>query len=494
MSGNLTAGLVTVGAVAAGTAYLVNRQRKTCEDHEELLDNVCVPKCTPPDVVRDEDKNCTETCKNPELQFVQNHCVPKCPEGVTRDENFACKTTCDNETLELVNNTSCEEKCEEGKERDQATKKCKEIICPDGTHLWKGECKPNCSDGETRNPDTDDCQITCEPNQDKVGDECKEKCVVGATRNPTTHECECPEGQEVVNDIVCRKKCPANKPRNSEGFCEIQCDDGLQSVKLDYCSNNDLLQQCNIDSDCSDGKVCNRFSGFCSMPRNPLDVCMVANDCKNKNCTNNECAVCTGGTCESKADLYGPCTGGITCNDNLVCKSKKCAYTLIKGNAEKSKLQNGDLCAKNEECMSGICHFRNQEYSWLPVLPDWVPKPTISTTGVCQAKIGDHCRLNKDNLKLVQTNMAGEAPDPCIQSQTCGSVCPYASSCSNVMNSKDDIWGKCLKQLKTSCTQHLDCASANCIGGLCAPCTTNTNCHGSSKCDVASGICKLNTA
>ncbi|MDI1483685.1 MopE-related protein [Polyangium sp. y55x31] len=371
--------------------------------------------------------------------------------GVTDDGQFCCTNNNDNSQngneTDINCGGSCAEKCADGK-------KCKVgIDCESGNCVGSICISPTCNDGFKNGFEADkDCGVVC-PTKCKVGDSCgtNSDCVTDlcnqATKICTQKElgescgktAECASGY-CVDGVCCNEACNgacqactnALKGGGANGFCGSVSDN---TDPDNDCATN-LPATCKSTGVCIGGSCANYPAGTtcepasCSGPatENQADICDGNGACLEK--VEKDCTpyACVGSACKTACVADGECATGYYCN------APQCQL----------KRTNGQSCALASQCQSGNC-----------------------VDGVC---CNDAC-----GGTCLACNVSGSLG-------TCTTIATNQDPANECPNGSCDGLGQCQKIIGSSCTVNAQCASGNCVDGVCC----NTSCLGTClACDLA---------
>ncbi len=374
--------------------------------------------------------------------------------GMIDDGQFCCTNNNDNSQngneTDINCGGSCAEKCSDGK-------KCKVgIDCESGNCVGSICISPTCNDGFKNGFEADtDCGLVC-PLKCKVGDGCgtNSDCVTDlcnlATKICTQKELgeSCGKAAECassycIDGVCCNDPCngscqactSALKGGGSNGFCGAVSDN---TDPDNDCATN-LPSTCKSTGVCIGGSCANYPAGTTCQPaactgtasENQSDICDGNGACLEK--VEKDCTpyACVGSACKTACVADGECASGYYCN------APQCQL----------KRTNGQSCALASQCQSGNC-----------------------VDGVC---CNDACAGS-----CLACNVAGSLG-------SCTSVGVNQDPANECNPGSCDGLGQCQKSLGNSCTVNAQCASGNCIDGVCC----NTTCLGTCQaCDVAGSL------
>ena len=398
------------------------------------------PKCVPnvqPNTLMEDCDNVDDDCN-----------------GVTDDGQFCC--TNNNDNTQNGNETdincggSCAEKCADGK-------KCKVgIDCESGNCVGSICISPTCNDGFKNGFEADtDCGLVC-PLKCKVGDGCgtNSDCVTDlcnlATKICTQKEigescgkaAECASGY-CVDGVCCNDPCNgacqactnALKGGGANGLCGAVSD----NTDPDNDCATSLPATCKSTGVCIGGTCANYPAGTtceaasCSGPvtENQTDICDGSGACLEK--VEKDCTpyACVGSACKTACIADGECAVGYYCN------APQCQL----------KRTNGQSCSLASQCQSGNC-----------------------VDGVC---CNDAC-----GGSCLACNVSGNLG-------TCTTIATNQDPANECNPGACDGLGQCQRSLGVSCTVNAQCASGNCVDGVCC----NTTCLGTClACDLGGSL------
>jgi hypothetical protein len=147
-----------------------------------------------------------------------------------------------------------------------------------------------------------------------------------------------------VTNICCSDTCATSGPGGTSECCPTQCSPipcfvGVVSVSVSYTD-----AECNVDSDCDDGVLCNGAEtcsgGFCQDEPDPCvgQLCCESIDtCHDTCCSDADCL--TGDRCDVLNDECVDCLNDDDCPAGFFCDNKTCAV--------------GTVCAADAACVPG---------------------------------------------------------------------------------------------------------------------------------------------
>ncbi len=341
-----------------------------------------------------------------------------------------------------------------------------------------------CGDGFC-DPETESCLLRS----------CPSDCGSCGSGDFCVSDADCP-GLACVNGAC--GKLPALTPCDQDsqcrsdncgilGFCVDVCGDGFCDgteicSAIDFpplacttdCGKCGAGQSCLIDSDCqsdicilarcvsagslSDGQICNTNdacqsgicnAGFCiGSPQPAGSVCTTDGACISDNCAGVCIQSCGDGSCDG-TERCGAADQGLACNTDC------------------STCSNGEICAVDADCTSGLCTAGFCVATGLPDGSVCVSNGQC-TSGLCNAGI---CLP------------PGSVPNglPCTSNAACSSSICNAGFCIGSPLNAGSV-----------CTTDLACYSGNCIG-VCAQSCGDNQCDGTELCGGSNSGLKCNT-
>ena len=474
-------GKVYKGADAGGCVCEEGEPEDGCVSLTVWSEEVCACICPDSSAVEDEKAKCASECK----EWDEEMCMCKTESTCTSEQECCggkCITKCDTEQCEACNEE--QQACEKMYSDPDTQGCCKGEVYAKATHeCCKDEVKEVCSNGQTRNSetcececssseqcaegqeccgkqcitkcDTNECQIcdgsgSCKNNYDNKTQECCKgeilsKCEGGKQRNRETCECECPEGK-VECDGEC-KVIPTPKP------CEKLSDDKCSTVSLcgegEQCCGGQCITACNA-TNC---EKCDSSSSSCVKDE------ANCGDCKDEWSGNGE-------KWDETAQMKVSCPLSQTRTFNCLGT----CYTV--GKYEESIDYNG--CSGLAEKTDRECCAEGKVVCGPSDAQVCCDACNANNTGCCEASktCGTNCCEQgclSDNVTCAECR----ADSDCAN----GGTCCDGKCCANACSSD----GKSCAQ----CDEDSDCASD------CMKCNMNTRtCE--TKCDEAAGLYCLN--
>lgn len=302
--------------------------------------------------------------------------------------------------------------------------------------------------GEEPKPAT--CASNCADDETCVGTTCLRKTCANAI---------CSDLEVCLNDACVNRACVG-----------VVCPGGMS------CANGlCYAKDCN-GQQCEPGSVC--FNNACENARCVGVICPAGQECGNGRCLDKACsgAACpTNQLCEQNACVDEACVG-VVCPKGRACQGGFCVtacksgfFAADAGSCEPQK-SPGAACATAFECLSGSC-------------TDGVCCST-ACTGPCQACDATGACL----LFAAGTDDTPCGSFACSGSGTCLTSCTGDSQCVNGARCVDG--GVCadVKSPGETCNDGIECASGNCVDGVCC----DTACAGAcDSCALAgsAGVC-----
>ncbi len=271
------------------------------------------------------------------------------------------------------------------------------------------------------------------------------------------------------------------------GFCVDVCGDGFCDGS-EICSGNNLPPfACNQDCGrCGAGDFC-LLDSDCQSDICILARCVSAGSLSNGQiCTTND--ACQSGICNAGFCIGSPQPAGSICTTDGACISDNCAGVCIQScgdgscdgtercgaadqglacNTDCSTCSNGELCAVDADCTSGLC---TAGFCVATGLPDG---------SVCVSN--GQCTSNLCNAGICLP--PGSVPNglPCTANLACSSgICNAGLCIAGPLNAG------------SVCTTDLACYSGNCIG-VCAQSCGDNQCDGTELCGGNNSGLKCNT-
>jgi hypothetical protein len=247
--------------------------------------------------------------------------------------------------------------------------------------------------------------------------------------------------------------------------CPTSCSSDADCASTAYCDQNVCVLKKAQGSACTQGKECqngNCADNYCceSACAGPCDVC---------NATPGKCTLATGAgtpTCEPYVCKGATAMCPTTCKDNTDCS----ASSFCQNGKCAGKEPNGTDCTADTDCNSGHCvdgvccvsACSNPCDSCNVVKGACAPSPAGTVVSQCEP--------------YMCNGTAVSCPNTCVSNTDCDQANGY--SC---------IFGNCTqtRPLGQPCAQNSDCASQNCVDGVCC----NTPCSGFCQaCNLPSSI------
>ncbi len=444
--------------------------------------NVCTTDSCDPQAGCDHANN-TDPCEDGDDCTVGDTCQDGgCQPGAARDcdDSNVCTDDSCVQGLGCVNANNSDA-CDDGNS------------CTEGDYCQGGTCHPGAGlDCDDDNPCTDDLCDTgtgCyhEFNTDSCDDDdpctmndvCYEGNCIGEPLDADDdgHVADgCPGGTD------CNDSDPAINPDVFEGPAGSGvCDDGIDNDCDGFTDVDDATcGECNQDSDCDDGNICNGqetcVSNTCQAgtPRDcnddnqctddfcsPIDGCVNVNDDTNTCSDGDPCTVgdrCSFGYCQ-------PGSGTLTCDDHEDCTDDECVagtgcvYTPDDTNA----CDDGDPCTVGDSCSGGSC----QPGTGVLACDDsedctddecvagtgcvYTPDDTNACDDQNLCTSGDHCV----NGSCVGTTVVCDDSNPCTDNDCDPATgCFYPPNDANTCNDGSD------------CTVNDRCFDGQCVGDI----------------------------
>ena len=332
---------------------------------------------------------------------------------------------------------------------------------------------------------------------------CNNTCIAGLCSYAPANGGECAENGQ------CSSGNCDNLNASETGVCadcldvDVQCWNGGQCCSgvcspEGYCfcaANSDGLLPNNCP--CTTANECqsnNCVAGYCSGCYGVAELCAGDNQCCSNNCIEEMCSCapsngcvcnsngqcdtgnCYAGLCENCESLGMLCDSDAQCCPGLVCSIEEGQASNTCNCSTSEPAANGCKCSTQSECASGFCQ-----------------------DGLCSAteSIGMHCDTpNECSSHQCIDNACSCAPNQgcvCNSNSQCGSgncyagLCESCAStamtcsdpgqcCSGICTMPDGISGQCgcsappNAESSCSCVSNGDCASGNCVAGLCQNC------------------------
>lgn len=245
-------------------------------------------------------------------------------------------------------------------------------------------------------------------------------------------------------------------------ICETgnDCNTGLCVGNLCVAGATAELNSLSCNGECLDGRncqggVCN--FGFCTTARSlpALSPCSTGEACQNGSCSLGFCEeICGDGFCDG-TEQRGATDNGLACNTDC------------------GKVLNGDACAFDESCDSGVCNFAiciapHSQSDGSVCDADVACSSNSCVAGICTTNCGngvcdepyERCGATNNPVTLSCTSDCGKCDigDACLFNETCTS---------NVCNGTTCIAANSVL-VGGLCDSNNACRSGNCTLGLCA--------------------------
>ncbi len=259
---------------------------------------------------------------------------------------------------------------------------------------------------------------------------------------------------------------PSCQPCNVKGHCGPSCV---------ACANNDVCNAtatactgCNVDTDCMAGNYC--LSGTCT-PKvaNGLACSVGTRACTSGPDQAGGCPTCTGGSCNTCQS--GLCVDGVCCSATCGTCSRCLAGA---GNGNCINVVNAD----DPDTCTGV--------------------NTCNASAMCRLKQGQGCSLG---TQCATGNCVDGACCNVSACATCRNCAVGGGTCSiTVSSAKDDTAnvcngnnicngsGTCLKDLGVGCGGGAECATGNCVDGVCCNVSACPTCR---NCGAGTGTCSV---
>ena len=319
-----------------------------------------------------------------------------------------------------------------------------------------------------------------------------------------------------VNGAQCNrsKECLSDKCYSNKCVAEV-VDDPCMNVKCDddeYCADGQCfahigVTKCTQNDQCVQGSICK--AGYCVVGgKLPIGAECESNDqCETGFCdtklfensnTNNP------DLCSAKKPVGDQCDDNVECASNLCfdfeCRGRQaCATDANCANGEfcdgdsktcSPKLDNGDECGSNNECLSGFCDTKIFEFAEakkisLAISSKQATEDLDVGTGDVQFEDGD---VEVGDVGQEDSNT--DNPDLCSAKKPIGAGCDDNFEClsNNCFNNE------CASPNVNSCTIDANCASGEFCNSDTKKCTAKLDdgeeCDRNNECE--SGFCNTN--
>jgi hypothetical protein len=433
----------------------------------------------------------------------------------TKADGQPCAASSECSSLQCVDGVCCDEACAGVCEACVATK----------TGGTDGVCAPVTANTDPDNecPTTDDCDGfgAC---QQGIGSPCTadSQCVSG----------HCADGYCCFT--ACTSSCNICNLTGFEGTCTVapQGTAGDPSCDPFVCDGSSTLcpSSCTGDGDCAASAYCD--GAVCQPKKADGVACVAGNECLSDSCADAVCCDATcGGVCEA-------CTAALTGGADGVCApipasadpEAECGAGSLCDGAGVCRLDDGQSCAVNSECLTGFCvdsfccatacnqtceacsaaktGGANGICALIPSGDD--PDLECGTGGVCDG--AGSCLLGDGELCTAPGDcLSGFCVDGVCCDVVCSGTCLACTAaltggsdgaCAFVTPGTDpdgdcganaacDATGTCKKSDGELCAGNAECASDVCIDGVCCDVACGGTCEAcvATKTGGADGVC-----
>jgi hypothetical protein len=279
-------------------------------------------------------------------------------------------------------------------------------------------------------------------------------------------------------------KPPAATPCSGNSGCQ----------QGETCTSNGCARNCNADTDCAKGLVCNVNSHLCVAPGTDPGMtveCSTKADCKGGVCISGKCVACGGTNGPCACDSKNTCDQGQICSEGYcTAVSNTCKYSsecaMGKVCADGQCLQDcsmGQMCSSSTICDKGVCKpdpntnncKTNGDCGMGQVCAQGKCAPQCTSDAMCGAgKFCDQGACVTDNRPVTQCG--GITGNMCDVNQQCiGGYCKYTCSTDQECKLIDARIGYCGKdkvcrtqaEATAECLQSSDCMGKICIANVC---------------------------
>jgi hypothetical protein len=260
---------------------------------------------------------------------------------------------------------------------------------------------------------------------------------------------------------------------------------------------------CTADAQCPDSGTCNEYSGFCETPSGAADgaACSTNADCASGLCDNETDSGNPDGTCRSYCDptAANPCPDGGACLDYGDSAIPGAFGVCFDTCASVADCRPGYVC-QDEGLASGLCEADCESDAECPDT-----STCNKYTGYCEptgakGKDGAACTTGTDCESGWCWTEAGTGRPGGICTSVCNpgsGVCPDSGYCQDASTTQN---GPTFAYCMDTCAAGADCrAGYSCLEwtgttAVCYPdCTSNTQCPGTTTCNLYSGFCEPTT-